>query len=68
MSNLEKCLPHQVKIRRNKTVFAVFISHGDKLSKNEDATKLVILFFHPLSNHVDLNITENVSNLDPPEY
>lgn len=43
---------------RGETVFVVFINHSDKLSKNED----------PLSNHVDLNITENVSNVGLPEY
>lgn len=44
------------------------LHHGGKLSKNEDAVKLAILFFHPLSNNVDLNILESVRNIGPPEY
>lgn len=71
VSTFKKCLLHQVNIGvggRGETVFAVFVNHSDKLSKNEDAAKVVILLFHPLSNHVDLNITENVSNIGLPEY
>jgi len=63
----EMSFPSSENQKKWKAVF-VFISNGDKLSKNENATKLVFLFCHPLSNHMDLNVTENVGNIGPAKH